>query len=139
MSQDKILVIDDEPKMAWIFSKILGSEYQVLSTKTGREGLAMIKKEKPDLIFLDVRLPDTPGVELLQEIRKIGKNLLVIMLTACESVQTAVEAMKLGAYDYLTKPVPNARLKIIIKNALETRHLEEKVHTLESKLEKRFT
>lgn len=138
MSQDKILVIDDEPKIGWIFSKILGDEYNVLSAKTGREGLAMIKKEKPDLVFLDVRLPDTPGVELLQEVRKIEKNLLVIMLTAYESVQTAVEAMKLGAYDYLTKPVPNDRLKIIIQNALETRRLAEKVHTLESKLERRY-
>ena len=139
MPQDKVLIIDDEPKIAWIFSKVLGDEYQVLSAKTGREGLAMIQKERPDLVFLDVRLPDTPGVELLQEVRKIEKSLLVIMLTACESVQTAVEAMKLGAYDYLTKPVPNDRLKIIIKNALETRHLEEKVHTLESKLKKRST
>lgn len=138
MPQDTILVIDDEPKIGWIFSKILGNEYNVLSAKTGREGLAMIKKARPDLVFLDVRLPDTPGVELLQEVRKIEKNLLVIMLTACESVQTAVEAMKLGAYDYLTKPVPNGRLKIVIKNALETRRLEEKVHTLESRLEKRF-
>lgn len=139
MPPDKVLVIDDEPKVGWIFSKILADEYNVLSAKTGREGLAMIKKARPDLVFLDVRLPDTPGVELLQEIRKIEKDLLVIMLTACENVQTAVEAMKLGAYDYLTKPVPNGRLKIIIKNALETRHLEEKVHTLESRLEKRFT
>jgi len=139
MPREKILIIDDEPKIGWIFSKVLGDEYNVLSSKTGREGFAMIKKEKPDLVFLDVRLPDTPGVELLQEVRKIEKNLLVIMLTACESVQTAVEAMKLGAYDYLTKPVPNDRLKIIIKNALETRHLEEKVHTLESKLKKRST
>src|SRR3990167_4518190 len=112
MEREKVLIIDDEPKIGWIFSKIAGEEYQIFSVQTGREGLAFIKEEKPALVFLDIRLPDTSGVDLLRQIRQFDKDLLVIMLTANEEVRTAVEAMKLGAYDYLTKPVPNDRLAI---------------------------
>ncbi len=124
MAREKILVIDDEPDIGWLFSKILSEEgYKVLTSLNGEEGISKIKKEKPDLVFLDLKLPGMDGMEILKEIRTFDKDLLVIVLTAYETVKTAVEAMKLGAYDYLSKPVKIDRIKTTIKNAIRTQTL----------------
>ncbi|HDZ26409.1 MAG TPA: sigma-54-dependent Fis family transcriptional regulator [Candidatus Aminicenantes bacterium] len=124
MAREKILVIDDEPDIGWLFSKILSEEgYKVLISLNGEEGISKIKKEKPDLVFLDLKLPGMDGMEILQEIRTFNKDLLVIVLTAYETVKTAVEAMKLGAVDYLSKPVNIDRIKTTIKNAIRTQTL----------------
>lgn len=138
MIKEKILIIDDEPDIGWLFSKILGEEgYQVSTALSGQEGISIIKKEQPDLVFLDIRLPGIDGIETLKEIRKFNTELLVIILTAYETVKTAVDAMKLGAYDYLSKPVDNERIKIIIKNALKTRNLtREVIHLRQRMMEK---
>ena len=121
IAPNKILVVDDQPEVGWLFGKVLGEDgYQVLTAETGEEALATIKKEQPDLIFLDVQLPGQDGIALLRSIQKSRSRQLVIMLTGHGQVETAVEAMKLGAYDYLTKPLPNDRLKIIVRNALQT-------------------
>ena len=124
MAREKILVIDDEPDIGWLFSKILSEEgYKVLISLNGEEGISKIKKEKPDLVFLDLKLPGMDGIEILKEIRTFNKDLLVIVLTAYETVKTAVEAMKLGAVDYLSKPVNIDRIKTTIKNAIRTQTL----------------
>ena len=124
MAREKILVIDDEPDIGWLFSKILSEEgYKVLVSLNGEEGISKVKKEKPDLVFLDLKLPGMDGMEILQEIRTFDKDLLVIVLTAYETVKTAVEAMKLGAFDYLSKPVNIDRIKTTIKNAIRTQTL----------------
>ena len=124
MAREKILVIDDEPDIGWLFSKILSEEgYKVLVSLNGEEGISKVKKEKPDLVFLDLKLPGMDGIEILKEIRTFDKDLLVIVLTAYETVKTAVEAMKLGAYDYLSKPVKIDRIKTTIKNAIRTQTL----------------
>jgi len=80
--------------------------------------MSRIKNEPPDLVFLDMKLPDKSGLDLLKEIKGSFKDLLVIMLTGYETVETAVEAMKMRAYDYIPKPLPTDRLRIIVKNAL---------------------
>ena len=124
MAREKILVIDDEPDIGWLFSKILSEEgYKVFISFKGEEGISKIKKEKPDLVFLDLKLPGMDGMEILKEIRTFDKDLLVIVLTAYETVKTAVEAMKLGAFDYLSKPVNIDRIKTTIKNAIRTQTL----------------
>jgi len=121
LAQEKILVIDDEPDIGWLFSKILSEDgYKVLVSLNGEEGISKIKKEQPDLVFLDLKLPGMDGMGVLKEIRRFDKDLLVILLTAYETVKTAVEAMKLGAYDYLSKPVSIEKIKTIIRNALRT-------------------
>ena len=126
-----ILVIDDEPEIGWIFSKILGDNgYEVFSSQTGKGGLEKVRKNTPDLVFLDLKLPDTSGVDVLREIKAIDPGILVIMITAYETIQTAVSAMKMGAYDYVSKPVPNERLKIIVDKAMESRRLKEQVDFL---------
>ena len=139
MAQEKILVVDDEPEMGWLFSKILGEEgYKVLTACTGQEGITKVKEEMPDLVFLDIRFPGMDGIEVLKEIRRFDKDLLVIMLTGYESVKTAVSAMKLGAYDYLSKPIDNEKIKIVIENALKTRRLTREVGDLQKEIRKRF-
>lgn len=139
MAQEKILVVDDEPEMGWLFSKILGEEgYKVLTACTGQEGITKVKEEMPDLVFLDIRFPGMDGIEVLKEIRRFDKDLLVIMLTGYESVKTAVAAMKLGAYDYLSKPIDNEKIKIVIENALKTRRLTREVGDLQKEIRKRF-
>ena len=129
----KVLVIDDEPEIGWIFSKILKDNgYEVDSSQTGRDGLNKIRKFTPDLVFLDLRLPDKNGIHVLKEIKKINPDILIIMITAHETIQTAVEAMKLGAYDYIPKPVPNDRLKIIVDKALEFQNLSKELSYLKT-------
>jgi len=127
----RILVIDDEPEIGWIFSKILGDNgYEVISSQTGKNGLNKARKFMPDLVFLDLKLPDKDGIGILKEIKRISPDTLVIMITAHETIQTAVAAMKLGAHDYIPKPIPNERLKIIVDKAMETQSLSKEVKSL---------
>ena len=117
----KILVVDDEPEIGWAFAKVLGEDgYKILTAQNGKEALAKVEREQPALIFLDVKLPGMDGLSILRKIKEERHAQLVIMLTGHEDVKTAVEAMKLGAYDYLIKPLPNERLKIIVQHALQT-------------------
>ena len=139
MDEKKILVIDDEPEQGWIFSKVLSEEgYQVLTATDGPAGLKKIENESPDLVILDIKMPGMDGLETLRRIKEINVELLVIMLTAYETVQTAVKSMKMGAYDYLSKPIDNEKLKIIIKNALKTLDLTQEVFRLKEELKERF-
>ncbi len=136
----KILVVDDEPEISWAFAKVLGEDgYEILMAKNGKEALAKVEREQPDVVFLDVKLPGMDGLSILRKIKEERHAQLVIMLTGHEDVKTAVEAMKLGAYDYLIKPLPNERLKIIVQHALETMTLSRQVNTLSQEISKRVT
>ena len=137
---NKILVVDDEPEVGWLFGHVLGEDgYQILTARTGEEALARIEKDQPDLIFLDVRLPGQDGITLLRNIQKAKSKRLIIMLTGHAEVRTAVEAMKLGAYDYLIKPLPNDRLKIVVQHALETIGLTREVSGLKQEASRRWS
>lgn len=127
MARKKILVIDDERDIGWLFSKILTEEgYQVLVALNGLEGISTIQKEKPDLVILDLKLPGMDGIETLREIRRFNRDLLVVVLTGYETVGSAIEAMKLGAYDYLSKPVDIEKIKNLIKDALKAQSIMKK-------------
>lgn len=140
IAPSKILVVDDEPEIGRLFGLVLGEDgYQVLTAQTGEEALAKIEKEQPDLIFLDVKLPGQDGIALLRSIQKSRPKRLVIMLTGHAEVRTAVKAMKLGAYDYLIKPLPDDRLKIIVQHALQTVGLSREVNGLKQEASKRWT
>jgi len=110
----------------------------VLTATDGPAGLKKIENESPDLVILDIKMPGMDGLETLRRIKEINVELLVIMLTAYETVQTAVKSMKMGAYDYLSKPIDNEKLKIIIKNALKTLDLTQEVFRLKEELKERF-
>lgn len=116
----KILIIDDVKEVCDFFKKILTPEnYLISSSLDGASGLEMIEKERPDVILLDVKMPKMDGIEVLRRIKKIDKNIVVIMITAYGTMDTARMAMKLGAFDYITKPFDLEYVKAVIKDGLE--------------------
>src|SRR6476659_7233127 len=116
----KLLLIDDEADVQYSFQRIFDSpEIELATASSGEEGLKTIPRLKPDLVIMDVRMGGITGLETLRRIRQIDSRLLVILMTAYGTTQTAIEAMKLGAYDYLLKPFDIPKLKEIIQNALK--------------------
>ncbi|HPR17618.1 MAG TPA: sigma-54 dependent transcriptional regulator [Candidatus Cloacimonadota bacterium] len=133
---EKIIVIDDNKNMQIILKNILSDEgYEVETAGNGKDGLDLVNTLKPDLVLLDIRLPQMNGIDILRYIKEADKDMLVIMITAFGDIKTAVEAMKLGAYDYITKPFVNEDLTITISKALQTRRLSKEVEYLRNKLE----
>jgi two-component system, NtrC family, response regulator AtoC len=123
-----ILVVDDERLIRWSLEQQLRREgYTVQSVETGGEAMQRFQTDPPDLVLLDVRLPDADGVELLGRLRAADPDCLVIMMTAHGGVESAVQAMKLGAQDYVSKPFEMEELKLTIRKALETRTLRREV------------
>src|SRR4051812_35340755 len=116
----KLLLIDDETDVQYSFQRIFDSpEIELTTASSGEEGLRLIPKLKPDLVMMDIRMGGINGLETLRRIREIDSKLLVILMTAYGTTQTAIEAMKLGAYDYLLKPFDVPKLKEIVSNALK--------------------
>ncbi|MGH7967345.1 MAG: sigma-54-dependent transcriptional regulator, partial [Limisphaerales bacterium] len=116
----KLLLIDDEADVQYSFQRLFESpEIELTTASSGEEGLRLIPKLNPDLVIMDVRMGGMSGLETLRRIRQMDSRLLVILMTAYGTTQTAIEAMKLGAYDYLLKPFEVPRLKAIIEQALK--------------------
>ncbi len=116
----KLLLIDDEEDVRYSFQRIFDSpEIELTTASSGEEGLKVIPKFKPDLVLMDIRMGGMTGLETLRRIRQSDPKLLVILMTAYGTTQTAIEAMKLGAYDYLLKPFDVPKLKEIVANALK--------------------
>ncbi|MBE7503340.1 MAG: sigma-54-dependent Fis family transcriptional regulator [Verrucomicrobiales bacterium] len=116
---DKLLLIDDEADMLYSFRRIFpATELDLITASSGEEGLRLIPQVHPDLVLMDVRLGGLSGLETLRRIRQIDARLPVILMTAYGTTQTAIEAMKLGAFDYLLKPFEVPRLKEIVFGAL---------------------
>ena len=131
----RILIVDDEAQLAKAFQKKLSAEgFEVLIAYTAQEGLALMGQHSFDIALLDIRLPDMDGVELLERVRKIEPTIEVIMITGHASVDTAIQSMKLGAYDYLSKPCKLTELSNVILKAYEKKSLKEKNLVLEEQL-----
>ena len=141
MDKVNILIIDDEIDLCQSLSELLEGEegYKVSIANSGEEGLAKITEEIPDLVLLDIKMPGINGVETLEKIKAIDKDTLVIMLTAYQTVDSAIKSMKLGAYDYITKPFEFEKLRISIKRALKTRDLSQEVVSLREQLRDKFS
>jgi nitrogen regulation protein NR(I) len=119
----KLLLIDDETDVQYSFQRIFDTpEIELTTASSGEEGLKLIPKVKPDLVLMDIRMGGINGLETLRRIRQLDSKLLVILMTAYGTTQTAIEAMKLGAYDYLLKPFDVVKLKDIVHNALKAAH-----------------
>jgi two-component system nitrogen regulation response regulator GlnG len=117
---DKLLLIDDEADVQYSFRRIFDSpEIELITAASGEEGLKLIPKIQPDLVIMDVRMGGMNGLETLRRLRQTHTKLPVIMMTAYGTTQTAIEAMKLGAYDYLLKPFDVPKLKQIVTAALK--------------------
>jgi two-component system, NtrC family, response regulator AtoC len=127
MPNATVLVVDDEALIRWSLTERLKSEgYSVLEADTGRAALERLA-EGVDLVLLDYRLPDTDGVSVLRKIKELDQDTLVILLTAYASVDTAVEAMKLGAYHFANKPFNLDEVAALVERALETTRLRREV------------
>ncbi|MFA5806655.1 MAG: response regulator, partial [Melioribacteraceae bacterium] len=112
----KILIVDDDKDMRQLLSDILKSEgYEVRTAESGKKALKEIKVIRPEIVLLDIRLPEMNGIEILKEIKKLNKSIIVIIITAYGEIQNAVDAMKLGAFDYFTKPFHNEEIILDIK------------------------
>jgi DNA-binding NtrC family response regulator len=121
-SPTTILVVDDEPRVCQLFEKILREEgYQVVTATSGRQALALAAEARPQLVLLDLVMPEMDGVATLKELRRRDHWGAVIMLTAQGTLQTAREAMMLGAYDYITKPFNLEFLKSVLREGLKDR------------------
>ena len=134
---NKLLLIDDEADVQYSFQRIFDSpEIELTTASSGEEGLKLVPKLKPDLVIMDVRMGGITGLETLRRIRQMDSKLLVILMTAYGTTQTAIEAMKLGAYDYLLKPFDVPRLKEIVGNALKAARDMKQVVSYQPLLEK---
>jgi DNA-binding NtrC family response regulator len=133
MPNELILIVEDEKLIRWsIKSRLEDEGYSVLEAENGKTAFKHLESEDCDLMLLDYRLPDVTGLEILERARHDNPEVSVLMMTAYGTVENAVQAMKLGAYDYLTKPVNLDELTVIVQKALETTGLRREVHRLRS-------
>jgi two-component system nitrogen regulation response regulator NtrX len=116
----RILVVDDEAEIRRSVRMILEYEgYDVQEASSGPEALALVEREPPDLMFLDIKMGGLDGLETLQRIRQINEALPVVIISGHGTVSTAVEATKLGAFDFIEKPLASERVLVTIRNALD--------------------
>ncbi|MGB4442558.1 MAG: sigma-54 dependent transcriptional regulator [Coriobacteriia bacterium] len=133
----RVLIADDEKNMRWVLSQALESEgYEVIEAADGKEALSAVADQAPDILILDHKMPAPDGMEVLRRIRAKGHRFPVIMLTAHGNVQTAVEAMKAGASEYLTKPFDLDELRLSIAKALQMSALAAEVDRLREELDR---
>ena len=134
----RVLLIDDEPRVRASLKIVLEPTYDVFQAGDAQEGLELFRKEAPHLVLLDVILPGTDGLAILQTLRAEDRSTPVIMLTGTKSVKTAVDAMKLGAADYLSKPFEVEELRIVVDKALNSQELEREVKQLRAQVVQRY-
>ena len=114
-----VLVVDDEEAVLRLFQKILKKkEYAILMANNGKAALEQVEMKRPNLVILDLKMPGMNGIEILRKIKRIDKNIEVIIITGYGTMKTAKIAMRLGAHDYITKPFDINHIKALIKDAL---------------------
>ena len=134
----KILIIDDDTSLRRVLEYNLQEEgYDVIAAGDGKEGLLLFDEQPPDLVITDLKMPGVSGFQVLEAIKKRSPQVPVMVLTAFGAVETAVEAMKLGAYDYITKPFNRDELRLVVRKALEMQGLTEENRRLKEELSER--
>jgi two-component system nitrogen regulation response regulator NtrX len=135
----RILVIDDEPGIRQALGQLLEYEgFEVKTASGGAEGITIYDSFRPQLVFLDVKMAGLDGLEVLKRLRQADPNATVVMISGHATIQTAVEATQLGAYDILEKPLDTDRVLVLLRNAFETRHLSEENARLRETIESRY-
>ena len=135
----RILVIDDEAAIRDSLKMTLEYQgYEVLTAATGEEGIAQVEREAPDLVFLDVKMPGMDGIEVLQRLRHVVDSLPIVVISGHGTVSTAVEATKLGAFDFIEKPPESERLLVTVRNAMDSRRLRTENRSFKRDAEKRY-
>ncbi len=138
--RETILLVDDEQNTREALSIALGREgYNIIPASNGGEGMKLLEKEPVDLIITDLMMPGVSGMDLLDFARKHRPEVMVIMMTGYASVETAITAMKNGAFDYITKPIKLDEVKIIIHQAADKRNLLLENISLKKELKGKYT
>ncbi len=137
--QKRILVVDDDESLRWITqTQLQQSGYDAVAAASGAEALEKVRERPPSLIVTDLMMPGMSGLELLRRVRAENPEILVIVVTAFGTVENAVEAMKAGAYDYITKPVNMEELRLIVDRGLVHLGLEAEVRALRANLDRKY-
>jgi two-component system response regulator PilR (NtrC family) len=122
----RILIVDDERSMRELLGIVLRREgYDVLVAECGREAVTLLEEHPIDLLISDIKMPDLSGVDVLRAAKSVDQDIIGIMVTAFASTESAVDALRMGAYDYLSKPFDVDELKLVVRNALERRQLRQ--------------
>ena len=134
----KLLIVDDELSIRRSLYNTFKRNYQVETASCGLEAVKKVEGDDFDLVLLDQKMPDLDGLQVLKEIRKIDDRVIIIMITAYGSIESSVEAMKLGAYDYILKPYELDEIKMVVEKAINYQNLAEEVVSLKVALSERF-
>ncbi len=135
-----VLVIDDDPLIRKTLTSYLSKKgFEAVAAEDGEEGIQKYEEHIPDLVILDIRLPDVDGLEVLGRIREKNPNASIIIMTAYDDMKTTIEAIKLGAFEYLVKPLDYVELELTIDKAFQIRSLEDKVSYLVEEKQKEYT
>lgn len=135
----KILIIDDERSIRNSMKDILSFEgHEVFVAENGLEGLVVFKSEKPEIVFCDIKMPKMEGIEVLERIKEFSRETPVIMISGHGTIDTAIEAIKKGAYDFIEKPLDLNRILITIKNATDKHQLLQETQNLKCKVSKKY-
>ena len=135
----RILVIDDEEGVRKSLRMILEYDgYEVSEAATGEEGVKLIEREAPDLVFLDIKMPGMDGLEVLQKVRHLMEAMPVVVISGHGDISTAVEATRLGAFDFISKPPERDRILLTVRNAVDTRRLKTENKSYRRDAEKKY-
>src|SRR5512139_1666359 len=139
MRTDTILIVDDEESIRKSLAGILGDEgYEVVTAASGREGIALLAEAQPSLALLDIAMPEMDGIETLRRFREARPEMQVIMITGHGTIETAVRTTRMGAYDFIEKPLSLERVSLAVKHGLEEVRLRQENETLRKSLERRY-
>ena len=128
---EDILIVDDDRSILKSVQMMFEGKYAVTTAERGDEAQKRIQDQEPDLILLDIGLPDMSGMDLLTEIRRTNPEIVVVMITGADEARTVVKALKLGAYDYLVKPLDGQEIRITLQNALENKRLKDRIRRMQ--------
>ena len=135
----RILVVDDEAAIRDSLKMILEYEgYDVTQAASGEEGVKLIEREAPDLVFLDIKMPGMDGLEVLHKLRHLVETTPIVVISGHADITTAVEATRLGAFDFIEKPLARERVMVTVRNAVDTRRLKTENKTYRRDAEKRY-
>ena len=139
-TKKKILLVDDDADFLWLTARMLDKlDYDVLQARSGEEGLSRFKKERPDLVLMDYRMPGRDGLEIAKEMKFLLPTASIIIITGYAEIKIAVKAMRMGAYDYITKPLNQDALLFSVWRALEKQDLEREAAHLRKVLNGRVS
>src|SRR5687767_5940508 len=120
----RLLIVDDEPSLLYSLQKSLQSDkLQVITAATGKQATELARQDQPDAVILDIRLPDQSGLDVFDSLRQLDPRVPVVIITAFATTETAIEAMKRGAFEYLLKPLDFYKLREVVNQALEVSRL----------------